>query len=157
MTESMTESNAPVVGAVSGVGGASPANESSPALKTSPGMTGTGKRIYLLSTGYVPVREELLENGVKLIQKKITVDEARQILSQGFTSAVGHESTANFLTRLLGIDVPVNRIQVSLSLGDIAVGFVLKTRLPEGKVLTDEEIAQVPFYLVLTQVSAFEG
>jgi hypothetical protein len=48
-------------------------------------------------------------------------------------------------------------MQVFLGPCDEAVSFVLKVRLPEGKVLTDEEIAQVPFYLMLTQVFGEEG
>ena len=107
---------------------------------------------YLLSTGFIPIKEQLLEKGVRLTQRKITVSEAKEILKEGFISAIGHESTANLLTRLLGIEVPVNRVQVFLGPCDKAVSFVLKVRLPEGKVLTDEEIAQVPFYLMLTQV-----
>jgi hypothetical protein len=149
MSESKHPNAAPATGAVSGVGGASPANVSSP---TSPG------KIYLLSTGYIPIAEHLLEKGkgVKLIQRKITIDEAKELIREGFVSAVGHEATANLLTRLLGTNIPTNRIQVFLEPGDRAISFVLRVRLPEGKILTDEEIANIPFYLMLTEVYAEE-
>jgi hypothetical protein len=108
--------------------------------------------MYLLSTGFVPVDEKELEKGVYIQQYKITVEEAKNLLKQGFISAVGHESTAKFMSHILGMEIPVNRTAVWLKAGDRAVGFVLKTRLPEGKVLTEEELKQIPFFLVYSRV-----
>jgi hypothetical protein len=109
-------------------------------------------KLYLLSTGFVPVAEEELEKGVDILQYKISVDAAKNLLKQGFISAVGHESTAKFMSQILGMDIPVNRTAVWLRVGDRAIGFVLKVRLPEGKVLTEEELKQIPFYLVYSRV-----
>ncbi|WP_261887467.1 YddF family protein [Vibrio aerogenes] len=59
----------------------------------------------------------------------LTVSEVRNQLSDGFISAIGHESTARFLTRLTGIDIPFQRIAIEMAVGDEAVVFDLKTRL----------------------------
>jgi len=60
-------------------------------------------------------------------------------------SAVGHEATARFLSLLVGIEIPVNRVAVKMAAGDRAVVFRVLMRLPEGKVLGEEELRQVPF------------
>jgi len=57
-------------------------------------------------------------------------------------SIVGHESTAKLLSKLLGIDIPVNRANYRISENDMLLVFTISERLPEGKVLTDEEIIQ---------------
>ena len=66
-----------------------------------------------------------------------------------FTSAVGHESTAEFLTKLLGIRVPENRRKISMKSGDVAIVLRLKERLEEGVILTEEEILNMPHELAL--------
>lgn len=41
----------------------------------------------------------------------ISVEKAREILADGnFVSAIGHESTANIISTVLGIEVPMNRV-----------------------------------------------
>lgn len=88
---------------------------------------------------------------VTLRVRRATVDEVREMLRNGgFISCVGHESTARVLSTILGIEVPLNRIQVNLRHGDVVVVFQLKARLPEGVVLTDEEVMNLPydFYVV---------
>ncbi len=70
----------------------------------------------------------------------IDTSEVRAMLKENnFISAVGHESTANLLTFLLGIDIPVNRAQIKMEPGDKAVIFRLKSRLAEGQVITSIE------------------
>jgi hypothetical protein len=61
-------------------------------------------------------------------------------LKEGFVSAVGHESTARVLSKLLGTDVPFNRVQIAITGGDVIVSFQFLIRLPEGKVLGDDEV-----------------
>jgi len=75
----------------------------------------------------------------------ITVNEAKKMIENGFESAVGHQSTCDVLTSLLGVKVPMNRIQYSQNVGDIALVFKLKGRPEEGKVLTAEEIEQIGY------------
>lgn len=77
----------------------------------------------------------------------LSVEEARARLAQGYVSAIGHEGAATFLSRLLGLPVAVNRISVTMAPGDAALVLRLLTRLPEGKVLSDAELAQYPFEL----------
>ena len=79
----------------------------------------------------------------------LSVEEAKELLSGGFVSAVGHEATANALSELLGIEIPVNRIQIKMKTGDMAVVFRVLTRLPEGKVLTRAELEKIPWELGL--------
>ena len=74
---------------------------------------------------------------------------ARRRLEKGFVSAVGHEATAEVLSRLLGVKVPVNRARIQMQPGDEAVVFRLHERLPEGKVLSAEELEQHGYDLAL--------
>jgi hypothetical protein len=108
--------------------------------------------IYLMSTMVTPVD---LDGGPRtVLLRKISVAEAREVLSDGYTSAVGHAGTADLLTRLLGTPVSANRITVRMSPGDRAVHFALKTRLPEGAVLSASELTALEYDLVLSEVPA---
>jgi hypothetical protein len=60
-------------------------------------------------------------------------------------SAVGHESTAQVLSSLLGVPVPVNRIQYVQQASDLAIVFKLRGRPPEGRVLTVQEIEGIGY------------
>ena len=54
---------------------------------------------------------------------------------------------------LLGIDIPMNRIQVEMVSGDIGLHFVLKKRLQEGQVIkTIQELEEIGFDLVMSEV-----
>lgn len=64
---------------------------------------------------------------------EITREEAKAVLANGFTSAVGHADTAVVFSAELGIPVEANRATVSLKPGDEAViGQYRGPRLPEG-------------------------
>lgn len=65
--------------------------------------------------------------------------EARQ-RGKEIISAVGHESTAKALSALLNEEIPVDRRMIKIEPGDAAIVFQLFTRLPEGKVLSEEEV-----------------
>ncbi len=60
-------------------------------------------------------------------------------------SAIGHQSTADILSGLLGIEVKVNRIEYLQTIGEIVLVFKLKSRPPEGKILTSEEIEEIGY------------
>lgn len=63
----------------------------------------------------------------------MTLDEVRQILKEGFISAVGHQDTSAVLSDILGLDVPCNRINVHLTSDDVlVVAQLVGGRLPEG-------------------------
>jgi hypothetical protein len=76
---------------------------------------------------------------------KISLGEVKSLLQGDFVSAVGHEGTASLMSRLTGISIPVNRIAVKMQVGDQAIVFRVLTRLPEGKILTSEELQTIPY------------
>lgn len=52
----------------------------------------------------------------------LTVDEAQNFVTSGdFTSAIGYAETAQVLSEIVGVEVPVNRILVDLMPGDQAL------------------------------------
>jgi len=71
---------------------------------------------------------------------KITIEDVLNILRKGFISAIGHEATAQVMSRVVGIPIPTARIAITMGVGDIAVVFRLLERLPEGKVLSEKEL-----------------
>ncbi len=72
------------------------------------------------------------------------------LLKQEFVSAVGHQVSAEFLTKLLGINISMNRIQISMDKNDRALILSLKTRLPENFILEDKkQVAALPYELGL--------
>ena len=74
----------------------------------------------------------MLSADADLLVRQVTV-EAAQNVARVATSAVGHADTANVFADVLGIDVPCNRVSVTLNKGDLAlVGQYSGPRLPEG-------------------------
>ena len=54
-------------------------------------------------------------------------------------SVVGHQDTANLFSNILGIEVPMNRVSVTLEKGDVLiVGQYTGPRLPEGTSILPE-------------------
>jgi len=77
---------------------------------------------------------------VRLFVRPTDLKTVKLFLELGFESAVGHQSTAEILSTLLGIEVPVNRTAIKLQSGDILIVFQLNIRLAEGQVLSKEEV-----------------
>lgn len=76
----------------------------------------------------------------------ITLQEAQQLVKDNeILSAVGHQSTADILTTLLGVEIPMNRIQFSQEVGQKAIVFKLNGRPEEGKILSADEIEQIGY------------
>lgn len=70
-----------------------------------------------------------------------------------FKSAIGHESTAEILTELLNVKVEVNRQNYIQQPKESALVFKLKTRAPEGKILSREEIETIGYeFGLLTRI-----
>ena len=109
--------------------------------------------VYILNTVAIPVNFDEWDE-VKVVLRRITVQEARDLMREGFISAVGHESTAKILSQILGIDVPCERRTVFMEPGDIGIHFFLKSRVPEGRVLTEEEMKDLPYWLVQSLILA---
>lgn len=84
----------------------------------------------------------------------VSIEEARRMVSDGFVSAVGHESTAAIISSLLGVDCPANRVVYQQRAGERALVFKLNGRPPEGVILTPEEIEGIGYgWAVLTRTA----
>lgn len=64
-------------------------------------------------------------------------------------SAVGHEATAELMTRLLGFPVKFNRTEFNQTTDDVALVLRLHKRAPEGKVLCCDELEDIGYELGL--------
>ncbi len=95
--------------------------------------------VYLLSTLVIPCKDDYFV----FRGERIGVEQAKTLLSEGFVSAVGHESTAKVLSELLRMEIPTNRIAVDMKPGDVAVAIQFLKRLPEGKVLNESELLKL--------------
>jgi hypothetical protein len=82
--------------------------------------------------------------------KEVGIEEVKELLAGGYESAIGHESTAAFLTKLLGVEVKADRRQITIDTNTVLIVFQLMSRLPEGKVLNEQEMAEIRyrFYVV---------
>ena len=103
------------------------------------------KKIYLSNAFSINMISHLIPfNGpIYMTFKKLTIDEVKEILSKNnFISAIGHESTASFLSKILDLDIPANRIAVKLEWGDKLIVLILNKRLPEGQILSLEELEE---------------
>jgi hypothetical protein len=141
-----------------GTGGTATARPGPATGKQGGGLPEEGSRvqkagaIYLLNSLIVPA--DLSESRL-IVMRRATVEEVKALLAKGnWESAVGHEATAKVLTQLLGIEVPTRRIAVTAKPGDVLVHLALRTRLPEGKVLTEAELQGLDFDLVVSEVHA---
>jgi len=84
----------------------------------------------------------------RLIVRKLSKEEVKLILGQGFESYIGHQDTANVLSNELGLDVPCNRGMLLLGKDDVAiVAQYMGGRLPEGATQLPEG-ATFTYYLV---------
>lgn len=62
--------------------------------------------------------------------KLITLEEAREwILKNKPVSTIGYPQTAEVLSKITGIEIPVNRTQIKMETGDEALVFRLTVRL----------------------------
>jgi hypothetical protein len=111
--------------------------------------------VYVLNTLIIPVDFEKHPQ-VTIRIRKATVEEVRQLLSHGFISAIGHQATADLLTTLIGIEIPYNRVTIKAKPGDKLVHFVLRERIPEGRVLTLDELKLLPFDLAISEIEVAE-
>jgi hypothetical protein len=78
------------------------------------------------------------------IQKRstISVEQAKELLIQADTvvSYVGHPGTAAYLSQVLDLSVETTRGQYKPQTGDRAIAVTAKERLPEGQILSAEEM-----------------
>ena len=77
--------------------------------------------------------------------EQVTTEQAKKAIRDGFISAVGHESTADIISTVLGVPVLPNRIMFQQNIGDVALVFKINGRAPEGKILSSSEIQEIGF------------
>lgn len=78
--------------------------------------------------------------------RDITLEEAQKLVAENeLDSAIGHASTAQIMTTLLDVEVPVNRQMFCQQPGQAALVFKLAGRPEEGKILTVEEIQEIGY------------
>lgn len=65
--------------------------------------------------------------------------------SREWISAVGHQSTAEVISEVLGTEVPMNRLTVEPQEGDTFLCFKLNSRPPEGAILDKEMLEQIGY------------
>jgi len=107
--------------------------------------------LYIFNTLIVPCDFSKSDSfNVRL--RKVGVEEAKKLIGEDFISAIGHEATASLLTEILDVEIPMNRISVRMNIGDRGLHFMLYQRLPEGKILTKEELEELQYDLILSEV-----
>ena len=86
--------------------------------------------------------------------EQISLEEARDLIKNNeFVSAIGHKSTAEILTMLLGEKIEENRIMFEQEVGQKCLVFKLNGRPEEGKILTKEEIEAIGYkFQLLTKI-----
>ena len=74
-----------------------------------------------------------------VVVSPLTVQEVKELLGTNFVSAIGHADTANILSNILNTSIPMNRVNISLTPGDVLVVAQLTGgRLPEGSTTLPE-------------------
>lgn len=113
-------------------------------------------KLYVFNTLVIPVNFDEQEE-VQIKTRRVSLEEAREIVREAkeqgaLESAVGHQGSAELLTSLLGVEIPFQRRAVYMQKGDRGLHLFLKQRLPEGVVLSREELEKLSFWLVLSEI-----
>lgn len=83
--------------------------------------------------------------------KKVTLEQAKNLLADGADSYIGHVDTAAVISGLLGMEVPAQRRFGTLAPGETAiVAQVLGGRLPEGATTLPDGMT-IQFFQVTVQ------
>ena len=95
---------------------------------------------------FVLLNSPILTTTGEYLYSPISLNEVRLINAEsGIESFIGHQSTADILSSLINDDICVNREMFTQKLGDVAIIFKLKSRPPEGVILTVEEIEKIGY------------
>jgi hypothetical protein len=85
------------------------------------------------------------------VTKKITEEQAKTLFIKTprnqVISAIGHQSTADAFSLILSDVVEVNRIPAKMQEGDSAIALKVLGRVPEGVILTFDELNSIGFEL----------
>jgi hypothetical protein len=85
------------------------------------------------------------EEAIKLAAVAVSKGEA--------VSAIGHDGSAAVLSTLLDQHIAVNRVSMSYQPGDTAICLQLRSRQPEGVVLTAEQVEAIGYDLTLIETA----
>lgn len=97
--------------------------------------------LYLMNASVIPAGSDGIWETVT-----IETESARMNLRRfEWVSAVGHESSAQVMSKALRVEIPCNRIQVSPEPGDRLLCFKLNGRAPEGVVLNEGQLLELGF------------
>jgi hypothetical protein len=105
------------------------------------------QKLYLLNSPITPIKDEY--KCVIIVKRTKDIDYVKKftdfLKKLGFEviSAIGHQTTAKVLSAILGFEIPMQRVSVEFNKGDVAIAFALDYRLPEGKLLSDEELKRI--------------
>ena len=95
-------------------------------------------------------------NDGKYEMRTVSLDEAKEIISSNpnFISAIGHSSTAEIISNILGVEVKENRINASFdNPGETALCFKLNSRPKEGAILDLQQLQEIGFtWKLLTRI-----
>jgi len=86
--------------------------------------------------------------------KQISLSEVKSLIESGFTSYIGHQSTAELISRILGVRVEQNRVMYYQLPGDQAIIFENQTRLNENDILDFYDLEKLDFrFALLTRLT----
>jgi hypothetical protein len=104
--------------------------------------------LYLMSTTIIPAGAEGLwrVRSCTLEQARLLYEAAK--LHGEAISTVGHASTAEVMTELLGQQVEANRLSISPAVGDEFLCFKLNQRPPEGAILDRAQLDEIGYQWV---------
>ncbi|OFC30313.1 STIV orfB116 family protein [Acidithiobacillus caldus] len=101
--------------------------------------------IYLFNTAI------LTDYGTWRLSGPVAVTAVQELLHEGFQSAIGHQTTADYLTEILQLPIPLARIDAHLQVGDRAIVYRLHERQREGHLLSLAELRSTPFSFALLE------
>jgi len=106
--------------------------------------------IYIFNSTTIPTDVDLF---VKI--QKVSIEEAKSFLEgDEFTSAIDHEATAKFLSRILEVHIPTNPIEVNLGHGDLVLAIRLRGILQDYMLLSDDSFKGLPYDLFVMECIA---
>lgn len=112
------------------------------------------RTIYLANSFSLGMLGEVEEAviSVKALTTKEQVEALKTMLKfEEWVSCIGHESTAQLLSEKFELPIEANRTPITLKDHDLVIVFQLLQRPPEGKVLTKEELEQIPIRIYLVE------
>ena len=96
---------------------------------------------YLMNASVIPAGSDGIWEAVSIETESVRMSLQRF----EWVSAVGHESSAQVMSKALRVEIPCNRIQVSPEPGDRLLCFKLNGRAPEGVVLNESQLLEIGF------------